>query len=108
MAELTQRERWDKWMVQAQAFAKRENYIDALARAQMVLDEVSAALKAEADPKEASRLRRYEARAQRRRDTFEESFDVWNAKIAARRAASTANAAEEMAAPLPLGPDELI
>lgn len=35
-----------------------------------------------------------------------ESFDVSNAEIAAR-AAATANAAEEMARPLPPGPDEL-
>ena len=107
MAELTRQERWDKWMVQAQAFAAREHYIDAIARAQLVVDEVEDAVKGAAGTHK-ERLERYLRRAVRRQETFQASFDEWNAKIAARRAAATANAAAEMARPLPLGPDELI
>lgn len=107
MAELSPQERWDKWMVQAQNFAKRDNFLDALARAEMVLTEVNAALE-DAAPEDRRSLERYRHRATRRHETFEASFEVWNKRIAERRAAATANAAEEMARTLPLGPDENI
>lgn len=107
MAELSPQERWDKWMVQAQNFAKRDNFLDALARADMVLLEVNAALKSAA-PENRRALERYRHRATRRHETFAASFEVWNQRIAARRQAATDGAAAEMAAVLPLGPNELI
>ena len=107
MKDLTARERWDIWMVQAQRFARRENYIDALGRARMVLGEVDGAL-ADATDDEKPKLERFRHRVVRRIESFRKDFQAWNAKIAARRAASIANADAEMARPLPLGPDELI
>ncbi|MFT5358079.1 MAG: heme oxygenase [Polyangiales bacterium] len=107
MAELSPQERWDKWMVQAQNFAKRDNFLDALARAELVLNEVNSALE-NAAPEERRALERYRHRATRRHETFAESFKVWNKHIADRREAATAGAAEEMAAVLPLGPHENI
>lgn len=107
MKDLTPRERWDIWMVQAQRFARRENYIDALGRARLVLAEVDTAI-AEATEQDKAKLERFRHRVQRRIESFRKQFDAWNAKIAARRAASIANADAEMARPLPIGPDELI
>lgn len=107
MKDLTARERWDIWMVQAQRFARRENYIDALGRARLVLSEVDASL-LEASGDEKAKLERFRHRVQRRMQSFRKQFDAWNAQIAARRAASIANADAEMARPLPLGPDELV
>lgn len=107
MAELSPQERWDKWMVQAQNFAKRDNFLDALARADMVLTEVNSALE-DARPEDRRALERYRHRATRRHETFEASFEVWNRAIAERREAATQGAALEMALVLPLGPNEVI
>lgn len=107
MKDLTDRERWDIWMVQAQRFARRENYIDALGRARLVLGEVDAKI-AEVTGDEKAKLERFRHRVQRRIESFRKQFDAWNAKIAARRAANIANSDVEMKAPLPLGPDERI
>ncbi|HJL01679.1 MAG TPA: hypothetical protein RMH85_09485 [Polyangiaceae bacterium LLY-WYZ-15_(1-7)] len=108
MKDLTPRERWDVWMVQAQRFARRENYIDALGRLRLVLREVDEAVAAEADPAAKKKLERFRHRVARRRDRIREKFETWNAAIAARRAQNTADAEQEMKRPLPLGPDEHI
>lgn len=107
MVDSTQRARWDTWMVQAQNFAKREIYMEAMARAQLVIDEVHAAIESASDDEKA-RLMRYRHRAERRQAKFREQFEVWNAAIAARRALATKNAATEMAEPLPIGSDQPI
>lgn len=107
MKDVTPRERWEVWMHQAQRFADRENYIDALGRARMVLREVTDVLEAgELDEKQAQRTQRFAARVERRMKGYRKSFEIWNAKIAARRAAAIASAEQEMAQPLPIGPDE--
>jgi len=107
MKDVTPRERWEVWMHQAQRFADRENYIDALGRARMVLREVTEALETgDLDEKDAQRLKRFAARVERRMKGYRKSFEIWNAKIAARRAAAIAASEQEMARPLPLGPDE--
>ncbi len=93
-------------MVQAERFARRENYIDALGRTRLVLSEIDAALAEADDDKERTELTRYRAYVERRMKTIREQFDAWNAKIAARRAQSIAQADEEMKRPLPYGPDE--
>ena len=107
MKDVTPRERWDVWMHQAQRFADRENYIDALGRARLVLREVNETLAGDLDEKERTRLERFVARVERRMKGYRRSFEQWNAKIAARRAASIAAADEEMKRPLPIGPDEI-
>lgn len=101
------RERWDVWMVQAQRFARRENYIDALGRLRLVLSEVDAALESDEGSERAS-LERYKARVERRVAQIRSAFEAWNAKIAARRQSWTDAAGDEMKRPLPLGPGELI
>ena len=107
MMDPSPRERWDVWMVQAQRFARRENYIDALGRVRLVLREVDAAIEAASGEERAS-LERFKARAERRAAQIRETFDAWNAKIAARRQTWTDAADEEMKRPLPLGPGEHI
>ncbi|MEM1413450.1 MAG: hypothetical protein AAGH15_01050 [Myxococcota bacterium] len=107
MKDVTPRERWDVWMVQAQRFAQRENYIDALGRIRAVLGEVDASLEGmEGD--ERVRLERFRARVVRREAKIRAQFDAWNTAIAARRQASIAAADEEMKQPLPYGPGEII
>ena len=108
MKDVTPRERWDLWMHQAQRFADRENYIDALGRSRLVLEEVRATL-AVGDPQSLAhqRLEKFASRVDSRMKGYRRAFEEWNAKIAARRAAATANAEHEMAQPLPIGPDEI-
>lgn len=95
-------------MVQAQKFAEREVYMEAMARADLVLREVDLAIAAAEEPATRTRLERYRHRAERRKAKFREQFEIWNARIAARRSAATLHAADEMARPLPLGPSEPI
>ena len=99
-------ERWNVWMVQAERFARRENYIDALGRTRLVLAEVDDALASTQDETQRAELVRFRAYVERRMKAIREQFDQWNAKIAARRAQSIAQAEEEMKRPLPYGPDE--
>ncbi len=106
MKDVSLRERWDVWMVQAERFARRENYIDALGRARMTLAELDATLAETTDEKERAELTRYRAYVERRMKAIRRQFEEWNAKIAARRAQSMAQADEEMKRPLPYGPDE--
>ncbi|MEM9070212.1 MAG: hypothetical protein AAGE52_17025 [Myxococcota bacterium] len=101
------RERWDVWMVQAQRFARRENYIDALGRIRLVVEQVDDAI-ALAEESQRDKLQRYRDRVHRRMLAIRKQFDAWNAKIAERRAKATAEADAEMKRPLPIGPDELI
>ena len=108
MKDVSPRERWDVWMVQAQRFARRENYIDALGRARLVLAEVDTAISQTTDETERTKLTRFRDRVERRMKAFRKQFDEWNAKIAARRADMIADAEEEMKRPLPYGPDERI
>jgi len=108
MKDVTPRERWDTWMVQAQRFARRENYIDALGRVRRVLAEVDATLADEADAETKERLERFRHRVARRQQRIRDQFEAWNAKIAARRQASIAAADDEMKRPLPLAADEQI
>ncbi|MEO0323438.1 MAG: hypothetical protein AAF447_10810 [Myxococcota bacterium] len=106
MKDITPRERWDVWMVQAQRFAQRENFIDALGRIRHVLQEVDAALPTLGDA-EAKRLARFRDRVARRETKIRADFEAWNGAIAARRQASTADAEAEMSRPLPYGPGEI-
>lgn len=106
MMDLTSRERWDVWMVQAERFARRENYIDALGRLRLILREIGEALEG-ADEEATAKLVRFQARVERRREAIRAKFEAWNAKIAARRQSWTEQADAEMKAPLPLAPDEI-
>ena len=106
MKDITPRERWDVWMVQAQRFAQRENFIDALGRIRHVLREVDEALPT-LGATEAKRLERFRARVVRREAKIQGDFESWNEAIAARRQAAIADADSEMTRPLPYGPGEI-
>lgn len=98
-------ERWAVWMVQARRFAKRENYVDAVARMKLVRDSVQAALDAATNDEERARLERHLARAQEQLASLETQYEAWRSKIAARRQHTISHAADEMARPLPTAAD---
>jgi hypothetical protein len=104
MTDKSLEERWGIWMTQAQNFEKRENYVEAVSRAGLVVQSASEALATASDPNDKARYAQMLLRAEKQRDRLQEKLDAWNAKIAARRAAVVAGAAEEMSRPLPLPP----
>ncbi len=98
-------ERWAVWMVQAQNFAKRQNFTDAVSRMKLVRDAVRASLAAATDPKQRERLERHLLRAEEQLGALSAQYDAWRAEIAARRQHTIDQAAEEMARPLPMRAD---
>jgi hypothetical protein len=98
-------ERWAVWMVQAQRFARRENFTDAVARTRLVRDSVQKALGGATDPKQRERLERHLARAEEQLASTESQYDAWRSEIAARRQHTIDQAEEEMARPLPVPVD---
>ncbi len=104
MTDVSHEQRWGVYLVQAQNFAKRENYIDAVSRAGLVVDEVAEALSHATDAATRERLGEFLVRARKQREAMQAKLDAWNAAIAARRAKVIEGAAEEMARPLPNPP----
>jgi hypothetical protein len=104
MTDVSHEQRWGVYLVQAQNFAKRENYIDAVSRAGLVVDEVSQALAQTEDATARTRLSSMLLRATKLRDGLQQQMNVWNARIAKRRAAVIAGAAAEMDRQLPTPP----
>jgi molecular chaperone GrpE (heat shock protein) len=101
----TEEERWAVWMVQARRFAERENFLDAVARMQLVRDEVRNAVGQATNATERARLRSRLARANEQLARMQSQFEVWRSKIAERRQHTIDQAAEEMARPLPVRSD---
>lgn len=97
-------ERWSVSLVQAQRFARRDNFVDAIARARGVRDDVRAALAAEVDVGARQKLEGLLRVAERALGSYEIAFADWNGKIAAARAERMANAAVEQSTPLPNPP----
>lgn len=91
-------------LVQARHFADREQYLDAVARADEVRDAVARALADEADPARAARLRRLLERVERDYETYRAAFEKWRSEAEAKRQARLAHAADEMSRPLPIPP----
>jgi len=95
MTDASREESLNRMLAQAQRFAERDNFIDAVARVEHVLSQLdgagegSAAMRARAE----GELADYRAR-----------HALWAGAIAARREATVDGAAEEMARPLPLPP----
>ena len=106
MIDASDEERWAVWMVQARNFAKRENFTDAVARAELVCRQIERALEAEQDPVRKGRLKRQLARVENLANDLRAQLEAWRSAIADRRARTIANAAQEMARPLPLAPDK--
>lgn len=101
LGPMNREERWSVSLVQAQRFARRESFVDAVARARAVRDEVRAAVAAEVDVATRQRLEGLLRAAERALAQYEAGFAAWNGKIADARAARIANAAVEHATPLP-------
>jgi len=98
-------ERWAVWMVQAQRFAKRENFSDAVVRTKLVRDAVQEALGGATDAKQRERLERHLARAEEQLASMETRHEAWRSAIAERRQNTIDQAEEEMARPLPVPVD---
>jgi chromosome segregation ATPase len=98
-------ERWAVWMVQAQRFAARQNFTDAVARVKLVRDAVEAALGRAVDSTDRARLERHLARAEEQLQSLESQYDAWRSAIAERRQHTIDQAEEEMSRPLPIPVD---
>ncbi len=103
MTDVRDEQRWGVYLVQAQNFAKRENYVEAVSRAGLVVDEAEAAL-AGATGEDRERVAEVLLRARKLQKAYQASLDAWNARIAARRAKVIEGAEAEMARPLPNPP----
>lgn len=101
MTDVSHEQRWGVYLVQAQNFAKRENYLEAVSRAGLVVDEVTEALSRATDSKTRERLGGLLLSARRQRDAHRAKFEVANAAIAARRAKVIESAAADAKLPLP-------
>jgi ElaB/YqjD/DUF883 family membrane-anchored ribosome-binding protein len=88
-------------MVQAQRFAARQNFTDAVARVRLVRDAVEAALGRAANSTDQGRLERHLARAEEQLQSLESQYDAWRSAIAERRQNTIDQAEEEMSRPLP-------
>jgi len=102
----SQLEDWQVGLTQAQRFAARDNFFEAVGRLKVVLADIDGALTAEGlDPKVRGRVERL--RFQVAADLKEASakFDAWNARIAEIREAQRLGAEEEMKRPLPVPAD---
>lgn len=95
-------ERWAVWTVQARNFAKRQNFIDAVARMRLVRDAVAQALAETGDASIRLRLERHLARAEEQLGSLNAQHEAWRSEIAERRQKTIDQAAEEMAQPLPV------
>lgn len=98
-------ERWMVWMVQAQRFAERENYPDAVARMKLVHDEVAACLSTTRDEKRRLKLSLFLERVEKQLEDLKGKHARWRAAIAERRRATIDNAVQEFARPLPNATD---
>jgi hypothetical protein len=98
-------ERWAVWMVQADRFAQRENFTDAVARTRLVRDAVQQACGEATDPRHRQRLEWHLARANEQLASMELRHDAWRLEIATRRKNTIDQAEEEMARPLPVEAD---
>jgi len=94
-------ERWAVWMVQAQRFARRQNFSDAVRRMQLTRDAIRQALSDATDPNRRQRLQLLLARADEQLATLRAQYEAWRSKIAAQRQHTIDHAAEEMLRPLP-------
>lgn len=98
-------ERWAVWAVQARRFAKRENYVDAVARMDLVRSSIRETLGDVSDARQRVRLEGLLSRAEDQLAELREQHDAWRSAIAARRQHTIDSAEEEMARPLPTRAD---
>jgi len=92
MTDASRVESLERMLTQARHFAEREHYIDAIARLEHVLGQLT---------EDDVMLR---ARAEGELEDYRARGAAWDAGVAARRKATVDGAADEMARPLPLPP----
>jgi len=95
MTDASRQESLNRMLAQAQRFAERDNYIDAVARVEHVLGELEGMGESFASMR---------ARAEGELSDYRARHTIWASAIAAHRKAVVDGAAEEMARPLPLPP----
>lgn len=103
MKDVTQEQRWTQWLVQAQNFARREQFVDALARARLVRKHVEGELRTAADEERRERLQRYLNRVDRQIERIKRERDAWWKRIADRYQERIAHQDEVVSQPLPGG-----
>jgi len=102
----SQLEDWQVGLTQAQRFASRENYFEAIGRLQAVIAEIDAALGSEGlDAKARGRLDRLRFQVAAQLEEVSAKHAAWNARIASIREAHRLGAEEEMMRPLPVPAD---
>ena len=99
---------WDTWMVQANRFAKRENYLDAIGRMEHMLKDIHQASSTSTSEKDKTIIDNYRKRSKEQLNNFQKYFNLWNEKIRSRRMQAIHQASQETHKPLPLGPEEKI
>lgn len=97
----TQLEHWQVGMTQAQRFAARDNYFEAVGRLEAIGGEIDTALAAATDAKVRGRLERLRFQVTSQIRELSAKHAAWNARIAAIRDSHLQGAAEEMRRPLP-------
>ncbi len=104
MKDVTPEERWAIQLVQAENFALRENFSEAVVRARRVLRDVESALRTEVDGSRRRQLERLRTQAAGRTQAFQAQYDAWNQALLERREATIQSAEAQMSAPLPVPP----
>lgn len=92
------------WLAQARGFADNEQYLDAVARADLVVDEIARAVTEEKDAARRAKLERRLLHATRLRERLTRELDAWRSGIAKVYSRKIAEAADEMKRPLPKPP----
>ncbi|NOY91795.1 MAG: hypothetical protein GXP55_11415, partial [Deltaproteobacteria bacterium] len=92
MTDASREESLNRMLAQAQRFAERDNFIDAVARVEHVLHQLEGS---------GEGLAAMRARAEGELSDYRARHAVWAEGIATRRKATVDGAAEEMARPLP-------
>lgn len=93
MKDVSREERWSIQLVQATRLAQQDAFADAVGHTRVVIEEVSAALEAEAENQRLSRLK---TRAQRQLENLQAQLDESQARAQALVQSRRDGAEEEM------------
>lgn len=101
MSDKNREQEWVLQLHQAENFAAKENYLEAVGRARSLCRELESYISSDPD----ARVQAILLQAKGALSRYEGLFESWNSKIAARRENATLAAEEEMKRPLPLPAD---
>ena len=104
MKDVSNEERWQVMLVQARRFAEKESYVDAVARARLVRDQMREARRQARGADEVARLERSLVPVERELTGYEQQNTAWRERITALARARREGAEEEMRRPLPKPP----